>query len=323
MSKRVCTIGGGSGMPVVNQALVRAGFENIASIVTTFDSGGHTGRLRTDERGNLLAFSDYWRALISLWENGEQKKVWQEMLQFRDERERNFGNTFFLFMAEKTGNLSLVDNLFADLAGAELRGKVIPVSLQPADICFQTKSGKNYQGEDRLDDLRMSSDMVKQIWLEPEVEANPEAVNALKSADTIIIAPGSLYGSVVVNFLPQGMKTAFNKSLAEKVLLTNLMSTANSTHQFNQDDYIDVFKKYLGVENPVDQIIMQDFDKFNSKNLDKALEFYKLENSFPIKANKQSKIDTLVKDIAVIEKENYRLRHSQEKLGKLFNKLWN
>ena len=61
---KVVTIGGGSGMPIVNKALIRAGFENIKSIVTTFDSGGDTGRMRTDERGRVLAFSDYWRALI-------------------------------------------------------------------------------------------------------------------------------------------------------------------------------------------------------------------------------------------------------------------
>jgi len=62
----VCTVGGGSGMPVVNQALLLAGFSQISSIVTTFDSGGDTGRMRTDERGKILAFSDYWRFPLSL-----------------------------------------------------------------------------------------------------------------------------------------------------------------------------------------------------------------------------------------------------------------
>lgn len=321
MAEKICTIGGGSGLPVVNQALVKAGFSNIYSIVTTFDSGGHTGRLRTDERGNLLAFSDYWRALISLWENGDQKRVWQKMLQFRDGRNRNFGNTFFLFMAEKTGNLSLVDNLFADLAGARIMGKVIPVSLKPADICFKTESGKKYLGEHRLDDLRMSFDTVKEAWLEPKVEANPEAVAALKSADVIIIAPGSLYGSIIVNFLPLGIKDAFNNTKAEKILITNLMSTANSTHQFDKTDYLEVFKQYLDKESLFDLIIMPDFEAFDEKDLDRVLEFYQLENSYPIKADKKETDQLLIADIALIEKENYRLRHSQDKLAGLLKQL--
>jgi len=56
---QICTIGGGSGMPTINKALVKAGFSNIKSIVTTFDNGGDSGRIRTDERGNVLAYSDY------------------------------------------------------------------------------------------------------------------------------------------------------------------------------------------------------------------------------------------------------------------------
>ena len=187
---KVCTIGGGSGMPVINKGLVSTGFRNIKSIVTTFDSGGDTGRIRTDERGKVLAFSDYWRSLISLWPDGEQKMIWQEMLMFRDGRGRSFGNLFFQFMAEKTGNLSKVDELFAELVSAKLAGKVIPVSLQSSQICFRTISGKEYQGEHNLDDLRMSSDRVESMWLVPEVRANREAIreeideNVRQSQDT-------------------------------------------------------------------------------------------------------------------------------------------
>ena len=137
----VCTIGGGSGMPIINKALIGAGFENIRSIVTTFDNGGDTGRMRTDERGRIMAFSDYWRSLISLWQDGKQKENWEEMLRFRDGRDRNFGNIFFQFMTERVGNLSNVDVLFSELTGAKLKGAVVPVSLEPADVCFRTKSG--------------------------------------------------------------------------------------------------------------------------------------------------------------------------------------
>lgn len=309
-------------MPVINQALVRAGFSEINSIVTTFDSGGHTGRLRTDERGNLLAFSDYWRSLISLWKNGEQKKIWEEMLRFRDGRKRNFGNTFFLFMAEKTGNLSQVDNLFTKLAGAELKGRVTPVSLIPSNICFKTKSDQEYCGEHLLDDFRMSFDQVKKVWLEPEVKVNPEAVSALKKAQVIIICPGSLYGSVIANFLAAGFVSAYNNSPAEKILVTNLMSTANSTHHFDQNDYIDVFKKYLKSDSPFDKILMHDFGSFNTDKLNKSVQQYELENSYPIKPADNSSIKTIIKDIAVIETNNYRLRHSEEKLAELFTELF-
>lgn len=320
-SLNICTIGGGSGMPVVNSSLVLAGFNDIKSIVTTFDHGGDTGRIRTDERGQVLAFSDYWRSLISLWPQSDRKKNWEEILRYRDGRNRNFGNTFFQFMSEKTGDLSTVDLLFSSLIGADLRGEVIPVSLQPSDICFKTQSGKVYQGEHHLDLLRMSLDRVTKIWLDPPVTANPEAIRALHQADIIIISPGSMYGSVIANFLPQGMAAAYKKSPAKKILITNIMSVANENHGYSQNDYINVFADYLDSPNPFDTIIMTDFSALPQKLLKSAQSNYALEHSHPITPAKKSSTQTLVLDIAIVETENLSLRHSSEKLAAVWQKL--
>jgi len=319
---KICTIGGGSGMPVVNQALVKANFSNINSIVTTFDSGGDTGRMRTDERGNLLAFSDYWRALISLWQNGKQKQQWEEMLKYRDGRGRNFGNIFFSFLAERKGDLSKIDSLFTLLTGAKLKGKVIPISLSPADICFSTNGGKTYKGEHMLDNLRMSRDQVKKIWLKPLVNTNPEAIRAIINANVIILCPGSMYGSIITNFLPKGMIKAYNQSQAYKILMTNIMSVANENYKSNQDEYVKIFAQYLKNNKPFNLVIMPDFEKLDQKLLAKVLKLYSFENSFPIRPKKgKNRYKTMVADITTIEKVNTRLRHSEEKLAKLFKKL--
>lgn len=316
--RKICTIGGGSGMPVVNKGLLNAGCERVLSIVTTFDSGGDTGRLRTDERGQVLAFSDYWRSLISLWEDSPHKSNWAEMLRFRDGRERNFGNTFFQFMSEKAGNLSLVDSLFGELVGADIRGEVIPVSLQPSDICFRTQSGKLYRGEHHLDDLRMSLDRVVDIWLDPPVKANPEALQALREAELIIICPGSLYGSILTNFLPQGMIQAYNRSTAFKLLLTNIMSVANENNNYDQNDYAALFARYLGTDSPFDLIVMPDLDHLETDLLAETLALYELEHSQRIRYNPDSVLPTVLADVSIIERRNRRLRHCEEKLGRFF-----
>lgn len=317
----ICTIGGGSGMPIVNKALIQAGFLNINSIVTTFDSGGDTGRMRTDERGRILAFSDYWRALISLWKDGDRKLGWEEMLRYRDGRGRNFGNIFFQFLSEKQGNLSSVDRVFSELTGADLCGSVIPVSNSPANIYFRTMSGKEYCGEHYLDDLRMSLDKVEKIWLSPEVEANPNAAKALENSDVIIICPGSMYGSVLINFLPKGMKEAFKKSKAKKILMTNITSVANENDKYDQDNYISKFSEYLGDKNPFDLVLMVDFENFDKKELTQVLKLYELEHSYPIVFNPNGSGKAVAADIAIIEKVNMRLRHSISKLATFFTDL--
>lgn len=309
-------------MPIVNRALVKAGYTNICSIVTTFDSGGDSGRIRTDERGRVLAFSDYWRALMSLWEDGKQKEVWGEMLRFRDGRGRNFGNTFFQFMSERCGNLGLVDSLFAKLTKARLRGEVVPVSLEPADVCFRTKSGREYCGEHQLDNLRMSDDRVERIRIEPQVPANKEALEVLKTARVIIVCPGSMYGSVITNFLPVGFAGTFVKSKAKKILMTNIMLVANESSGYDQCQYVNIFSKYLRTENPFDVVIMADLTKLDQILLKRVMGYYRLEHSVPIKITKEKhNYRTIVADIAMIERANMRLRHSEKKLVSLFRRM--
>lgn len=318
---KVCTIGGGTAMPIINKGLIAAGFTNIRSIVTTFDSGGDVGRIRTDERGNVLAFSDYWRSLISLWKDGEQKRIWEEMLRYRDGRGRNFGNTFFQFLSEKEGNLGEVDELFEQLTGARLCGEVIPVSLKPSNVCFETISGKKYKGENFVDDLRMSFDVINDIWLEPQVSVNVKAKEVINNADLIIVSPGTTYGSVLPNFLPKGMSDAYNKSKAKKVMFVNIFAMANEVKKPVVSDYWKIFQKSLGTQKPFDLMVMGDVDKLDKKIFNKALSFYKLENSFLVKADRVPNTEVIKADIVKVEESNMRLRHSEEKLAKFFEEL--
>lgn len=318
---KICTIGGGTAMPVVIKSLIRAGFLNVKSIVTTFDSGGDTGRIRTDERGNVLAFSDYWRSLIALWPEGEQRKVWEGMLMYKDGRKRNFGNIFFQFLSEKEGGLDEVDDLFEKLTGAKLSGEVIPVSLEPSHLCFSTISGKKYKGENLVDELRMSLDKIKNVWLEPQVSVNPKVKKVLETADLIIVGPGTTFGSVLPNFLPKGMKESFNKSKAKKIFLVNIAATANEVEKADQDGYIDIFSKFLKKDNPFDLILIADLSKFDKKKLKKVSYFYDLEHSSLVKINKKSKNKAVLADIAIIEKKNMRLRHCENKLSEWFSKM--
>ena len=97
-----------------------------------------------------------------------------------------------------------------------------------------------------------------------------------------------------------------------------LFRSANENNNFDQNDYLKVFEKYLKTKSPFDLILMADLTYLNQKLLKKVLDLYALEHSFPIKFNNKSQEKTVLADIALIEEKNMRLRHSEEKLGELF-----
>jgi len=266
-----------------------------------------------------LANSDYWRSLISLWNDGEQKAIWEEMLRYRDGRGRNFGNTFFQFMSEKEDGLSKVGKLFKKLTLAEIEGEVVPVSLEPAEIRFKTISGKSYKGERYLDELRMSSDFVVDLWLEPLIRANPRAVEAIVEADLIIICPGSVHGSLLTNLLAKGICEAFAKTRAKKVLMVNIMATGNEGPITNQCDYAKLFEKYMKCK--LDLVLMADLSRLEEEKMNRVIKYYEMENSTKIEYVDNMNCKTELVDIATIDEINWRLRHSKEKLAKYFVKM--
>jgi len=206
------------------------------------------------------------------------------------------------------------------LTGAKLVGEVIPVSLKPSNVCFKTISGKEYVGENFIDDLKMSSDKIDDIWLNPAVEANEKAIEAIEKANVLIVGPGTTYGSSLPNFLPKGMVEAYKNSKAKKIFLVNIFSTANEVKESTQLGYFNIFKKYLG-KSPFDLFIMVDLSGLDKQLLEKIFYFYKLEHATLVKMVKTSKIKTMMVDLAIIEEKNMRLRHSEEKLGELFKSL--
>ena len=167
----------------------------------------------------------------------------------------------------------------------------------------------------------MSEDKIAEIWLQPQVKATSEAVKALLEADVIILCPGTTYGSVLPNLLPTGMVDAYNKSKAKKILMTNILATANEVKDASQRGYVDIFKKYLKTNSPFDLVLMANMLKLNKKTLKRVLDFYKLEHAVLVKPVKDKTIKTVIADIAMIEAKNMRLRHSEDKMGEFF-KTW-
>ncbi len=330
---KIVTIGGGTGAPIITQALLLAGYKNLSCIAASMDSGGKTGIIRSDERDQVIAISDLLRTLISLiGSTNHQKniKAFTELVSFTDGRQRNLGYTIYYALLEMYhDDFIKVQEHLEKLLSIKFDGTVIPVTTDPSNICFETKNGTVFLGEHELDKQSMSKNSIVDLWLDPDVPATPQAMEAIRSADFLIYCPGSLYGSIISNFLPVGIKEALKNSKAQKILITNLVTNRNQTHRFTPEKYIKVFKKYTDLEKPIDIFITPNItQKAFEKRFPRVAKAYALEHAHFLSwtenelKNVQTKaIKVLTSDIISITQKLNRLRHDPKKLAKVFKKL--
>ena len=193
---KIVTIGGGTGNPVVNESLLLAGIKYIHTIVSVMDSGGITGRMRTDSRGEEIAYSDGLRSLLSLLPPSDLEtpkvKALKEILRRRNDRGQDLGYTIFSHYFNAQNGFEEIQKLLETLTSLSFSGLVIPVTLKSTNILFETQLRNIYKGEHELDDKRMSADMVKRMWLDPQVETSPQAAETIKNSDFIFFSCGSL-----------------------------------------------------------------------------------------------------------------------------------
>src|SRR5581483_167322 len=166
--KNIVTIGGGNGSPVINEALLRSGkVKFIDTITAVFDTGGATGRRRTDSRGQELAYSDPMRNMLSL-ANPKQRQTPQYKALVKLMTSRSWGKVLgqeiFAHFHKDGDGFDNVQNQLSELTGIKFLGRVIPSTTCSTNIVFKTKSGRIYTGENQLDDHSMSKDTIEKMW---------------------------------------------------------------------------------------------------------------------------------------------------------------
>lgn len=331
--QKIVTIGGGTGASIITQALLLAGFKNLSCIAASMDSGGKTGIIRSDERDQVIAISDLLRTLISLISSTNHKKnikAFTDLVSFTDGRQRNLGYTIYYALLEMYQNdFMKVQQHLEHLLGIKFDGTVIPVTTDSSNICFETKNGTVYHGEHELDKQSMSKNTIKDLWLDPDVPATPQAITALENADFIIFCPGSLYGSVIANFLPIGITEALKTSKAQKILITNLVSNRNQTHHFTPQKYLKVFQHFTNLDKPFDILVSPHISqKAFERKYPKVAKSYALEHAHflgwtetELREFSDKDIKVITSDIISITPHLNRLRHDPRKLSHVFQQL--
>src|SRR5205085_4193658 len=104
------------------------------------------------------------------------------------------GDLVLVGLAETLGDLRSALGEAADLLHAV--GTVLPATLGPVAITASV-GGERIRGQVAVADAGRRA-RIKDVQLDPaDAAASPEAIEAIAHADQIVIAPGSLYTSIV------------------------------------------------------------------------------------------------------------------------------
>ena len=246
--QKIVTIGGGTGSFVVLSGLKHYPV-NITAIVSMADDGGSTGVLR-DELG-VLPPGDIRQCLVAL---SESSQIMRKIFNYRFDNGtfggHSFGNIFLSALEKITGRFDEAVAIASEIL--KIRGQVVPVTLKNVRLVAHLNSGKKIIGEQYINDADLSN--LKKMQVKPKAEINPEALQAIKKADKIIINPGNIFCSIIPNFLIDGMAEALKKSKAKKIYVCNLMTKLEHTHNFKVIDNIIEFEKYIG-KDIIDYVI--------------------------------------------------------------------
>src|SRR3989344_2057157 len=166
--KKVVTIGGWTGSYTVLRGLKEFSLD-ITAIVSMFDSGGSSGTLR-DEFG-VLPPGDVRRCLVALSE-GKRAEILRELFNYRFENGKtlnghSFGNLFLVALSNIYG--SDIEGIRKASELLDLRGKVLPVTLDKADLHAVLEDGTEIEGETNIDIPKHDGNLrIKSISLVPE-----------------------------------------------------------------------------------------------------------------------------------------------------------
>lgn len=267
--KRFVCMGGGNAMPRSVLAELKKKPVSISAICAMLDSGGSAGRLRKDYKINSPG--DIRRAFLAL---ANTSPAVESLFNFRfeggDLKGHNFANLFITALELSTNDYEKTIKEIKRLLNIE--HEVLPSTLDRSELYAVLENGKTIKGETNIDIPKHSGKLkIKKVFLKPRAKAYPQALQAVKKADIIVIGPGDLYSSLAQILLTEGMADSLRNSKAKKIYICNLMNKYGETNDYSVEDFTDKIEKLIGGQ--VDRVIYnnkkilpQRVSRFRKKN---------------------------------------------------------
>ena len=271
----IAVIGGGHGLSVLLRGIKEA-TSNVTAIVTVADDGGSSGRLR--EELGILPPGDLRNCLVAL---ADTEPLMEKLFQYRFQGEsalagHSFGNLFIAAMNEVTGDMETA--LVEASKVLAVKGRVLPSSQEHVRLDAMMADGTVVEGESHIPEAKKR---IRRVRLFPE-QARPvgAALEAIRTADAVILGPGSLYTSILPNLLVDGVAETLRRSRAVKIYICNVMTQPGETDDYTASMHVKAILEHAG-KGVVDYVLVH-----SGPISEKMLADYAAKGSYPVKVDR-------------------------------------
>ena len=235
-SPHIVAIGGGHGLYTLLRGL-KSYTKNLTAIVTVADDGGSSGMLR-QELG-MPAPGDIRNCMQAL---SNAEPLMKQLMDYRFSEGSLAGQSFGnLLLAALNGISSSFDQAVSIMQQVlSITGQVLPVTADDIQLAALFENGSSVVGESKIGKMKKHQNCrIRQVSLLPP---NPRpleaAIEAIQSADLILLGPGSLYTSLIPNLLVPGIADAIRQNPVPRLYLANLMTEEGETEGYTVGDHI-------------------------------------------------------------------------------------
>ena len=221
-ARRVTAIGGGHGLATTLRALRRR-TDQITAVVSVADDGGSSGRLRAAM--GLPAVGDLRKCLAAL---ADADSPLAAVLDHRFDGGELDGHAFgnLLVAALTRTNVDLESALAHAGQLCEIVGRVLPATTGPAVLIGTTADGRRVEGQVNV----MQTAGIVSVEIGPaDAHPPPAVIDAIRTADQVVIGPGSLFTSVLAALVVPGIAEALLETKAHVVFVCNLAAQPPET----------------------------------------------------------------------------------------------
>lgn len=245
---RVTGIGGGHGLAVTLRA-ARTYSDDVQAVVTVADDGGSSGRL--SRTLGIPPPGDIRNCLVALSDESNLAELYQHRFTSGPLTGHSMGNLIIAALTELTGDFAEAVAEAGRYLGA--RGSVHPATNELLTMRARVE-GKVVKGQVAV---AQTEGRIQAVYIKPRSpEANPAAVEAIMTADQIVLGPGSLFTSLIATLLVPGIKEALANTKAARVFVLNNRMQTGETWGLDAVTHVEALLAHTGPTS-VDCIVVQ------------------------------------------------------------------